>query len=79
LSGAAAASGIALLNTFGSLGRGAGPPIVGFFVERSGNYSQGMVALAVSMVLAAIIVLILGRVIATRKPRVENEAARPAE
>ena len=79
LSGAAAASGIALLNTFGSLGRGAGPPIVGFFVERSGAYSQGMVALAVSMVLAAVIVLILGRVIATRKVRIEQEAARPAE
>ena len=79
LSGAAAASGIALLNFFGSLGRGAGPPIVGFFVERSGAYSQGMVALAVSMVLAAIIVLILGRVIATRKVRMGSEAVRPAE
>ena len=79
LSGAAAASGIALLNTFGSLGRGAGPPIVGFFVERSGAYSQGMVALAVSMLLAAVIVLILGRVIATRKLRMADEAARPAE
>ena len=79
LSGAAAASGIALLNTFGSLGRGAGPPIVGYLVERTGNYSQGMIALAVVMVLAAGIVLILGRVIATRKPRMATEAVRPAE
>jgi ACS family tartrate transporter-like MFS transporter len=78
LSGAAAAAGIGLLNTFGSLGRGAGPPIVGFFVERSGAYSQGMVALAVFMVMAAMIVLVLGRIIATRKLRVA-EAARPAE
>jgi hypothetical protein len=31
------------------------------------------------MVLAAGIVLILGRVIATRKPRMATEAARPAE
>jgi hypothetical protein len=38
-----------------------------------------MVALAVSMVLAAIIVLILGRMIATRKLRVASEGARPAE
>jgi hypothetical protein len=31
------------------------------------------------MVLAAIIVLVLGRVIATRKVRMASEAARPAE
>ncbi len=79
LSGAAAASGIALLNTFGSLGRGAGPPIVGYFVQNSGGYSQGMVALAVVMVGAAIVVLILGRVIAARKMRMGSEAVRPAE
>jgi ACS family tartrate transporter-like MFS transporter len=73
LSGAAAASGIGLLNTFGSLGRGAGPPLVGYFVERSGGYSQGMIALAVAMVLAAGIVLLLGRMIATRKLRLSEK------
>jgi ACS family tartrate transporter-like MFS transporter len=73
LSGAAAASGIGLLNTFGSLGRGAGPPIVGYFVERSGNYSQGMIALAVAMVLAAVVVLLLGRMIAARQVRLSEK------
>ena len=80
LSGAAAASGIGLLNTFGSLGRGAGPPLVGYFVERSGGYSQGMIALAIAMVLAAVIMLVLGRMIAARNLlHASKEAARPAE
>jgi hypothetical protein len=38
-----------------------------------------MVALAVSMILAAVIVLVLGRMLAARKLRASNEAARPAE
>jgi ACS family tartrate transporter-like MFS transporter len=73
LSGAAAASGIGLLNTFGSLGRGAGPPLVGYFVEASGGYSQGMIALSVCMVLAAVIMLVLGRMLAARKLRLSEK------
>jgi MFS transporter, ACS family, tartrate transporter len=79
LSGAAAASGIALLNTFGSLGRGAGPILVGYFVERSGGYSQGMIALAVAMVLAAVIILILGRMLAARQMRIAESQPVQAE
>ena len=79
LAGAAAASGIALLNSIGTLGRFIGPYIVGYLREETGDFSAGMIATAISMALAAGIVLMLGRMIAARKLRVAGEAARPAE
>jgi ACS family tartrate transporter-like MFS transporter len=79
LAGAAAASGIALLNSIGTLGRFIGPYIVGYLREETGGFAAGMIATAISMTLAAGIVLMLGRMIAARRPQVANEAARPAE
>ena len=79
LAGAAAASGIALLNSIGTLGRFIGPYIVGYLREETGGFSAGMIATAISMALAASIVLILGRMIAAHKLRLPKEAARPAE
>jgi ACS family tartrate transporter-like MFS transporter len=73
LTGAAAASGIALLNSIGTLGRFIGPYIVGYLREETGGFSAGMVATAISMVLAAVIVLVLGRMIATRKLRLSEK------
>jgi ACS family tartrate transporter-like MFS transporter len=66
LSGPAAAAGIALVNALVSLGGFAGPYLIGVLNERSGNYDSAMVILAVELILAAAIVLALGRAIDSR-------------
>ena len=66
-SGPAAAGGIALASTIGTgLGGFLGPTIIGVLREQSGGYASGMMALAVGQVLATIIVLALGRSMASR-------------
>jgi len=67
LRGAAAAAGIALVNTIVSLGGFAGPALIGVLRETSGDYSSGMAMLAIEVVLSAAIVLALGRAMAPRK------------
>jgi ACS family tartrate transporter-like MFS transporter len=66
LSSSAAASGIAIYNSIGNLGGFLGPYIVGSLKESTGGYSAGMAVLAVVLVLAAIVVLTLGRAMARR-------------
>src|SRR6185437_12255670 len=62
LGGAAAAGGIALINTMGTAAGGfAGPYILGLIKQATGGYAAGMIALAVGPLLTAGIVLILGR------------------
>jgi ACS family tartrate transporter-like MFS transporter len=62
LGGTAAAGGIALINTLGTgLGGFAGPTILGFMKERTGDYAAGMAVLAIGPALTAIVVLMLGR------------------
>jgi len=67
LSGTGAASGIAFLNTIGSLGRFLGPYVVGVLRQNTGDYGSGMVAIAGCLVMSAVIVLFLGRSMAARK------------
>jgi ACS family tartrate transporter-like MFS transporter len=67
LTGAGAASGIAFLNTIGSLGRFLGPYVVGVLRLITGNYSAGMVAIAGCLLMSAVVALLLGRSMATRK------------
>jgi len=67
LSGTGAASGIAFLNTIGSLGRFLGPYVVGVLRQNTGDYGLGMVAIAGCLVMSAVIVLFLGRSMAARK------------
>ena len=72
LSGPAAAGGIALASTIGTgLGGFLGPTIIGVLRQETGGYASGMVALALGQVLAAIIVLALGRAMAPRKAVVQ--------
>lgn len=59
--GAAAASGLALVNTIGTLGGFFGPTIVGALKARTGDYGAAMAALAAAQLLAALIVLAAGR------------------
>jgi ACS family tartrate transporter-like MFS transporter len=74
LRGTAAAGGIGLFNTIGSLGGFFGPSLFGVLKERSGGYSSSMVAAALGFVLAALIVLAVGRVLAPRSAMVAAKA-----
>jgi ACS family tartrate transporter-like MFS transporter len=61
LAGTAAAGGIALINAVGNLGGFAGPYIMGWAREETGSYAVGLAIHAVSMAIAAALVLALGR------------------
>jgi ACS family tartrate transporter-like MFS transporter len=71
LAGTAAAGGIGFINALGSVGRSAVSPVIGALKEESGGYASGMLAMACAMALAAALVLVLGRSIASRKPMLE--------
>ena len=59
LGGAAAASGIALINSIGSLGGFAGPFLVGAIASRSGGIYGGLAIASVSLFMCAALVLML--------------------
>jgi ACS family tartrate transporter-like MFS transporter len=59
LSGTAAAGGIALINSIGNLGGFLGPSLVGAIVQRTGNYSVALFTIAVSLVVACVVVIAL--------------------
>jgi MFS transporter, ACS family, tartrate transporter len=61
LSGSALAAGIALINTFGSLGGFVGPTMVGYVREATGGFAGGLLFLAALLVLAGIGTLVLRR------------------
>jgi D-galactonate transporter len=60
LSGAAAAGGIALINSIGNLAGFAGPYVVGRIKDATGTYTGGLLLLSAAGVMAMIIVLALG-------------------
>ena len=66
LRGTAAAGGIGLFNTIGSFGGFFGPSLFGVLKEGTGDYATGMAAAAFGMMLAALIVLAVGRAMAPR-------------
>jgi len=59
LSGIAAAGGFALINSIGNLGGFAGPFLVGFVRERSGNFSASLLVLAVFVLVSALLAALL--------------------
>jgi ACS family tartrate transporter-like MFS transporter len=61
--GAAAASGLALVNTIGTLGGFFGPTIVGMLKAQTGGYGTAMAALGAAQLLSALIVLASGKVL----------------
>ena len=65
--GSGAASGLALVNTIGTLGGFFGPTIVGMLKARTGNYGAAMAALGAAQLLSALIVLGTGRAMAQRR------------
>jgi len=60
LSGAAAAGGIALINSIGNLAGFAGPYAMGAIKDWTGSYTGGLLGLSAMGVLAMILVLVLG-------------------
>jgi ACS family tartrate transporter-like MFS transporter len=59
LSGAAAAGGIALINSIGNLAGFAGPYAVGILKDATGSYAPGLLSLAGAGLVASVIVLVL--------------------
>lgn len=59
LSGLSAASGIAVINSVGNLGGFVGPFIVGFIKDKTGTLYGGLAFAGVSLVVAALLVLLL--------------------
>jgi len=66
LRGTAVAGGIALFNMFGNLGAFFGPTLVGILTNESRDYTAGLTAVAIWFVLAALIVVAVGRAIPAR-------------
>ncbi len=61
LGGTAAAAGIALINSFSNLGGFVGPYMMGWLKHLTGDYAAGMGVLAGGMILAAVLVVAIGR------------------
>jgi MFS transporter, ACS family, tartrate transporter len=60
LSGAAAAGGIALINSIGNLAGFAGPYAMGWIKDATGSYTGGLLSLSAMGLLSMILVLVLG-------------------
>jgi len=67
LSGAAAAAGIAVINSIGNLAGFAGPFAMGWIKDQTGSYAGGLLLLAALGIIAMGIVLVLGRDEATER------------
>ena len=59
LSGAAAAGGIAIINSIGNLAGFAGPYAMGWIRDRTGSFNGGLLAIAAAALLSLVIVLLL--------------------
>jgi MFS transporter, ACS family, tartrate transporter len=59
LAGTAAAAGLALINSLGNLAGYVGPQVVAWLTGGSGNYSPALLALGVSMLTPAVVVIAL--------------------
>ncbi len=67
LSGAAAATGIATINSIGNLGGFAGPAMIGWVKDQTGSFNGGLYFVAGLLVLSAVLTLVLAR---SQKPTV---------
>ena len=61
LSGAAAATGIATINSIGNLGGFAGPAMIGWVKDQTGSFNGGLYFVAGLLVLSAVLTLVLAR------------------
>ena len=79
LTGTAAASGIAWINSLGNLGGFFGPSMVGWAKTLTGSFAGGLYALAVCAVVSALISLFWLRIPSAVVPEEEYVAAAPAQ
>ena len=68
LTGPAAAGGIALVNSIANFGGFLGPYLVGILKERTGGYTAAYATLATFLILAALLVIMVGRALSSRQP-----------
>lgn len=61
LTGSAAATGIAAINSIGNLGGFAGPYIIGWMKDRTGGFAGGLLSVAATLTVSALLVLVLAR------------------
>jgi MFS transporter, ACS family, tartrate transporter len=61
LSGPMAAASVALINAVGNLGGFFGPQIIGYLRDRTGTFSVPMLTMAIFPLIAAVIIVLLGR------------------
>ena len=61
LSGAAAATGIATINSIGNLGGFAGPAMIGWVKDQTGSFTGGLYFVAGLLMLSAVLTLLLAR------------------
>ncbi len=61
LSGSAAATGIAMINSIGNLGGFAGPWVIGWLKDRTGSFAGGLAFVAALLVLSAVVTLFVAR------------------
>lgn len=72
LSGAAAATGIATINSIGNLGGFAGPAMIGWVKDQTGSFTGGLYFVAGLLVLSAVLTLLLAR---SQKPQLATATA----
>jgi MFS transporter, ACS family, tartrate transporter len=60
LTGAAAAGGLAMINSFGNLGGSAGPLLYGLVKDATGNTSMALLSLAAGPLICGIIIVLVG-------------------
>ena len=68
LSGSAAATGIAAINSIGNLGGFAGPAMIGWLKDRTGSFAGGLYFVAGLLVLSAVLTLVLSYTGRAAKP-----------
>src|ERR1700730_17242817 len=60
LTGSAAAGGIALINSLGSLGGFVGPYVIGWIKDATGETTLGLVVLAAGPIMAGVVTFLMG-------------------
>lgn len=75
LTGFSAASGIAVINSFGNLGGFFGPSVVGFINEKTGTLYGGLAFAGIAMLLAAALTLFLPKMAGVRVPAEAHPSA----
>ena len=76
LTGAAAAAGMAFINSIGNLGGYVGPFIVGWIKDSTKSFEMALYFLAACALLSAVITLLATRATDTRRP-VEAQGGKP--